>query len=71
MGEAGRCLLPIGVILRILDWTAMRGGYEGQHRFRWPLGLRAHGGVRFRCRRGDAEHAGASAECGDRNTLVE
>ena len=22
-----RCLLPIGVILRILDWTAMRGGY--------------------------------------------
>ena len=25
MGEAGRCLLPIGVILRILDWTAMRG----------------------------------------------
>ena len=29
-----RCLLPIGVILRILDWTAMRGGYEGPHRFR-------------------------------------
>ena len=27
MGEAGRCLLPIGVILRILDWTAMRGSY--------------------------------------------
>lgn len=27
-GEAGRCLLPIGVILRILDWAAMRGGYE-------------------------------------------
>ena len=27
MGEAGRCLLPIGVVLRILDWTAMRGGY--------------------------------------------
>ena len=22
-----RCLLPIGVILRILDWTAMRGSY--------------------------------------------
>lgn len=22
-----RCLLPIGVILRILDWAAMRGGY--------------------------------------------
>ena len=21
-----RCLLPIGVILRILDWMAMRGG---------------------------------------------
>lgn len=35
MGEAGRCLLPIGVILRILDWAAMRGGYEGLHRFRW------------------------------------
>ena len=34
-GEAGRCLLPIGVILRILDWAAMRGGYEGSHRFRW------------------------------------
>lgn len=27
MGEAGRCLLPIGMILPILDWTAMRGGY--------------------------------------------
>ena len=26
-GEAGRCLLPIGVILRILDWTAMRGSW--------------------------------------------
>ena len=26
-GEAGRRLLPIGVFLRILDWTAMRGGY--------------------------------------------
>ena len=25
--EAGRCLLPTGVILRILDWAAMRGGY--------------------------------------------
>lgn len=24
-----RCLLPIGVILRILDWAAMRGGYGG------------------------------------------
>ena len=24
-----RCLLPIGVILRILGWTAMRGGYGG------------------------------------------
>ena len=24
-----RFLLPIGVILRILDWAAMRGGYEG------------------------------------------
>lgn len=33
-GEAGRRLLPIGVILRILDRTAMRGGYEGLHRFR-------------------------------------
>ena len=32
-GEADRCLLPIGVILRILDWTAMRGGYEGPHCF--------------------------------------
>ena len=49
MGEAGRCLLPIGVILRILDWTAMRGGYEGLHRFRWLLGLRAHGGVWLGC----------------------
>ena len=29
-----RRLLPIGVILRILDWTAMRGGYGGLHRFR-------------------------------------
>ena len=29
MGEAGRRLLPIGVILRILDWTAMRGSYGG------------------------------------------
>ena len=45
MGEAGRCLLPIGVILRILDWAAMRGGYEGPHRFRWLRGLRAHGDV--------------------------
>lgn len=34
MGEAGRHLLPIGVILRILDWAAMHGGYEGPHRFR-------------------------------------
>ncbi len=33
MGEAGRCLLPIGVISRLLDWTAMRGGYEGPRRF--------------------------------------
>ena len=24
-----RCLLPIGVILRILDWAAMRGSYGG------------------------------------------
>ena len=23
-----RCFLPIGVILRILDWMAMRGSYE-------------------------------------------
>ena len=23
MGEAGRCLLPIGVILRILDWASI------------------------------------------------
>ena len=29
MGEAGRCLLPIGVILRILDRAAMRGSYGG------------------------------------------
>ena len=29
MGEAGRCLLPIGVISRILDWTGMRGSYGG------------------------------------------
>ena len=27
MGEAGRCLLPIGVILRILDWAAMCASY--------------------------------------------
>ena len=27
MGGRRRCLLPIGVILRILDWTAMRGSY--------------------------------------------
>ena len=45
MGEAGWRLLPIGVILRILDRTAMRGGYEGPHRFQWLRGLRAHGGV--------------------------
>ena len=49
----------------------MRGSYEGPRRFQWLRGLRAHGDVRFRCRRGDAEHAGASAECGDRNTLAE
>ena len=30
-----RCLLPIGMVLRILDWAAMRGGYGGPHRFRW------------------------------------
>ena len=53
-----RRLLPIGVILRILDWTAMRGGYEGPHRFRWLLGLRAHGGVRLGCLRA---RAGASS----------
>ena len=35
-GRRRRCLLPIGVILRILDWAAMRGGYEDSHRFRWP-----------------------------------
>ena len=34
-----RCLLPIGVILRILDWTAMRGSYGGPHRSRWLRGL--------------------------------
>ena len=28
-GEAGWCLLPIGVISRILDWTGMRGSYGG------------------------------------------
>ena len=28
-GEAGRRLLPLGVILQRLDWTAMRGSYEG------------------------------------------
>ena len=66
-----RCLLPIGVILRILGWMVMRSSYGGPHRFRWLLGLRAHGDVRFRRRRGDAEHAGASAECGDTNTLAE
>lgn len=33
-----RCLLPIGVILRILDWTAMCGGYEGLHRLERPSG---------------------------------
>ena len=33
--ERGRrwCLLPIGVILRILDWAAMRGGYGGSASF--------------------------------------
>ena len=31
----------------------------------------AHEAVQLRCRRGDAEHIGASAECGDRNTLAE
>ena len=81
MGEAGRCLLPIGVVLQLMDWSAllaniglggyMRGSYGGPRRFQWLRGLRAHGDVRFRCRRGDAEHAGASAECGDRNTLAE
>ena len=29
MGGRCRRLLPIGVILLILDWTAMRGGYGG------------------------------------------
>ena len=33
-----RCLLPIGVILRILDWTAMCGGYEGLRRLERPSG---------------------------------
>ena len=51
------------------------GGYAwqlwGPHRFRWLLGLRAHEAVQLRCRRGDVEHTGASAECGDRNTLAE
>lgn len=40
-----RRLLPIGAILRILDWTAMRGSHGGLHRFRWLRGLRAHGDV--------------------------
>lgn len=31
----------------------------------------AHEAVQLRCRRGDAEHTGAFAECGDRNTLAE
>ena len=31
----------------------------------------AHEAVQLRRRKGDAEHVGASAECGDRNTLVE
>ena len=31
----------------------------------------AHEAVQLRCRRGDVEHTGASAECGDRNTLAE
>ncbi len=30
-----RRLLPIGVILRILDWTGMCGSCGGPHRFRW------------------------------------
>ena len=33
--ERRRCLPPIGVILQLLSWMAMRGGYEGPHRFRW------------------------------------
>ena len=37
-GGRRRCLLPIGVILRILDWAAMRGGYEGLHRLKTPAG---------------------------------
>ena len=38
MGKAGRCLLPIGVILQILDWTAMCGGYGAASFFDGCLG---------------------------------
>ena len=33
-----RSLLPVGVILRILDWTAMRGGYGVRIVFNGRLG---------------------------------
>lgn len=38
MGEVGRCLLPIGVILRISDRAARRGSYGGRIVFDGCLG---------------------------------
>ena len=45
-GGGGSGFLPIGVILRILDWIAMHGSYGGLHRFltaAWVAGAWRHG----------------------------
>lgn len=56
-------------------WVAFRAdsACETARSCKWgSLALKvAHEAVQLRCRRGDVEHTGASAECGDRNTLAE
>ena len=59
-GGDGSVFLPIGVILRISDWTAMRVRLWGPHRFRWQLGLQARGDVRLGCLRARARASNAS-----------
>lgn len=52
-GEAGRCLLPLGAILRILDWMGMRGIYGGLHRLERPAG---RAGALATCGQVECEH---------------
>ena len=56
-------------------WVAFRADLACETAQKLQVGFAcvegAHEDVQLRRGRGDAEHAGASAECGDRNTLAE